>query len=476
MRAPSRFPEPSLTRLTVPAGALLAAALAALPLPDAGLWDALNRARPDPAPPRVAVVAIDQGALWDYGRLGVWPPELYTQVVATLLEAGAVGVGLDLPLEDLDAALTGTQAFPEAVLAAPAGRPLPTPRPGQRAVWGVDALNAGPGGLVRWARAGVREAAGPVTPAFTALLAQQAGARQPLTAEPYLLRIPATPFPVLPFRDVVNGAVAPGAVRGRVVIVGLTAAGAARVQDTAGRVMPGAFMQARAVQSLLSPPLTPLPAWAVVLGAMLVTALVTWARGLWGHAAAFGLLGLGAALWPAGVLFPGVTLSLCAVLGNTLVLLERQWTLRTAGRRDPLTGYGNRQAFNAALARRRSGGLILLDLSGFRGVNDRYGRAAGDAVLRDLGRRLGRYGRRGDRQFRWGADEFALLLNGVGQPDVARLAEALQAEVSELPYQDVMLRGNVGAAAFGPDIPTPQALVEAAGRQRYLRKHALRKP
>ena len=178
----------------------------------------------------------------------------------------------------------------------------------------------------------------------------------------------------------------------------------------------------------------------------------------------------------AGVLFPGVTLSLCAVLGNTLVLLERQWTLRTAGRRDPLTGYGNRQAFNAVLARRRSGGLILLDLSGFRGVNDRYGRAAGDAVLRDLGRRLGRYGRRGDRQFRWGADEFALLLNGVGQPDVARLAEALQAEVNELPYQDVVLRGNVGAAAFGPDIPTPQALVEAASRQRYLHKHALRKP
>ena len=118
MRAPSRFPEPSLTRLTVPAGALLAAALAALPLPDAGLWDALNRARPDPAPPRVAVIAIDQGALWDYGRLGVWPPELYTQVVATLLEAGAVGVGLDLPLEDLD---------PRVPIAPPAALPPDPP-------------------------------------------------------------------------------------------------------------------------------------------------------------------------------------------------------------------------------------------------------------------------------------------------------------------------------------------------------------
>ncbi|MFC6666588.1 GGDEF domain-containing protein [Deinococcus radiopugnans] len=97
-------------------------------------------------------------------------------------------------------------------------------------------------------------------------------------------------------------------------------------------------------------------------------------------------------------------------------MLERWWTLRNTGVRDPLTGFGNRLAFTRAVEGRWQGrqsrplGLLLVDLSGFRKVNATYGHAAGDELLRELAGRIMAHKRRGDLIFRWGPDEFAVLL------------------------------------------------------------------
>ena len=85
---------------------------------------------------------------------------------------------------------------------------------------------------------------------------------------------------------------------------------------------------------------------------------------------------------------------------------------------DPLTGLGNRNLFHArlehavALVRRRgdSACLQILDLDGFKKINDTLGHHIGDEVLRVIGQRLGAIGRTADTIVRLGGDEFAFLM------------------------------------------------------------------
>ncbi len=86
--------------------------------------------------------------------------------------------------------------------------------------------------------------------------------------------------------------------------------------------------------------------------------------------------------------------------------------------RDPLTGLLNRREFDGAVTReidrcRRHGGawsLVLLDLDGFKRINDAHGHSAGDRSLREAAHALGAACRASDLAFRIGGDEFALLL------------------------------------------------------------------
>jgi predicted signal transduction protein with EAL and GGDEF domain len=85
--------------------------------------------------------------------------------------------------------------------------------------------------------------------------------------------------------------------------------------------------------------------------------------------------------------------------------------------RDPLTGLGNHRAFQEELDRaaslafrhRQSTALLLIDVDDLKRVNDAEGHAAGDEVLRTVARVIAMTGRRTDRAFRIGGDEFAVL-------------------------------------------------------------------
>ena len=97
---------------------------------------------------------------------------------------------------------------------------------------------------------------------------------------------------------------------------------------------------------------------------------------------------------------------------------------------DDLTGLFNRRGFasqlSRALASARRGGphgaLLICDLDGFKDINDRYGHAAGDEVLRQIGRLLSLHVRRTDAVARLGGDEFALLLVGASERGAAEKA------------------------------------------------------
>ena len=103
---------------------------------------------------------------------------------------------------------------------------------------------------------------------------------------------------------------------------------------------------------------------------------------------------------------------------------------------DALTGVANRARFyrdtEAASVCRNGAAVVILDLDGFKDVNDTLGHAVGDAILREVSRRLCRSVRPIDTVARVGADEFGLLLPGVSTAvEARRLADVAAAAVAE---------------------------------------------
>ncbi|TDK32834.1 GGDEF domain-containing protein [Luteimonas terrae] len=102
---------------------------------------------------------------------------------------------------------------------------------------------------------------------------------------------------------------------------------------------------------------------------------------------------------------------------------------------DPLTGIPNRGMLEAdlqqAILRRQGGrfGVLVLDLDRFKAVNDTFGHAAGDAVLVDLARLLREELRQGDSVYRFGGEEFVMLLPVGSEGALARAGERVRAAV-----------------------------------------------
>jgi diguanylate cyclase (GGDEF)-like protein len=115
---------------------------------------------------------------------------------------------------------------------------------------------------------------------------------------------------------------------------------------------------------------------------------------------------------------------------------------------DPLTGLGNRNLFHArlehavALIRRRgdSACLHIMDLDGFKKVNDTLGHHIGDEVLRVIGQRLGAIGRTADTIVRLGGDEFAYLMETGATREGALLVAN---KVIETVKEPIVLRSSV---------------------------------
>jgi diguanylate cyclase (GGDEF)-like protein len=149
---------------------------------------------------------------------------------------------------------------------------------------------------------------------------------------------------------------------------------------------------------------------------------------------------------------------------------------------DTLTDLPNRNVFNdrltqaiAATARtRQQVGVLLIDLDGFKDVNDTLGHGKGDDLLREIAARLTRTVRGCDTVARLGGDEFAVVVTGIdGEDDLCgladRLTESLSGSVS-LEGIEVALAASMGGSMYPVHALTPEELVRAADIAMYAAK------
>jgi diguanylate cyclase (GGDEF)-like protein len=157
--------------------------------------------------------------------------------------------------------------------------------------------------------------------------------------------------------------------------------------------------------------------------------------------------------------------------------------LRSLASHDSLTGLANRQLFSETVARslataRRTNApfaVAMVDLDGFKPVNDIHGHVVGDQLLELVGKRLRNVLRKSDLVARWGGDEFVALLSVVTADGVHCVAEKIVAELSR-PYPinsaSITITCSVGVALYPDDGDTTEELLARADAAMYAAKRS----
>jgi len=172
--------------------------------------------------------------------------------------------------------------------------------------------------------------------------------------------------------------------------------------------------------------------------------------------------------------------AMVAVSSDAFARLRLTEDMTHLARHDLLTNLPNRGLLldrvehALQMSRRRSTriSLLFVDLDGFKPVNDRFGHAAGDAVLIDVAGRLSSCVRQSDTVARLGGDEFALLLEDVHPPDVSNACERILASLSRGAHvagHQLALSASIGVA-FGDTTETAESMLRNADLAMYEAK------
>jgi two-component system cell cycle response regulator len=165
-------------------------------------------------------------------------------------------------------------------------------------------------------------------------------------------------------------------------------------------------------------------------------------------------------------------------------LLEENETLARDATTDPLTGLRNRrflvETLGVELSRSRRHGsalaILLVDLDGFKGINDRFGHAAGDAVLGRVARLLASKTRTTDFAARYGGDELVWVLTQNTDEGVKICAERLRREIETTPFEHAgkgfPVTISIGIAHWDAGTTTVEQLIARADEALYRAKQA----
>ena len=156
--------------------------------------------------------------------------------------------------------------------------------------------------------------------------------------------------------------------------------------------------------------------------------------------------------------------------------------LKETSFKDEVTGLYNRRFFSVRLEEEMSRyrrfnhpvALVLMDLDGFKTVNDEMGHVVGDETLRDIGQVLMKHSRGINVVSRYGGDEFAVLLVETSKAGARLYADRIRQIIATYPYS----HGRAVTASFGiaslpdDDAATSEALIRAADNALYAAKRA----
>lgn len=172
-------------------------------------------------------------------------------------------------------------------------------------------------------------------------------------------------------------------------------------------------------------------------------------------------------------------------VATALSNLSSQQTLRAQALRDPLTGLFNRHHFNSIIAPEMSRSdryarpctIMMLDVDGFRSVNNRFGHLKGDEVLQEVARILLAQTRASDHVIRYGGDEFVILMPETEETEAALVAQRLREQMSLVPRRagvsDVSMGLSIGIYTRRPrESASLEALLEEVDRRLYADKRA----
>ncbi|HEX6058044.1 MAG TPA: GGDEF domain-containing protein [Gemmatimonadaceae bacterium] len=248
--------------------------------------------------------------------------------------------------------------------------------------------------------------------------------------------------------------------------------------------------------------LVPLAAWEGVgvpqlVALSFVAALATQAvRALWRpETVARGFFwATAAALLAFGWSGDALASTLALVTGGVVLVVAAMEHAHAMAYRDELTGLPARRALNEAMQRLDGGYTVaMVDVDHFKQFNDRHGHDVGDQVLRLVASRLARVNH-GGRAFRYGGEEFTVLLPGVPLDESVKILDALRRDVAEAVFtlrgadrpkrkptkprprragaQQLSVTVSIGAAERRGRQELPDAVVKAADRALYRAKEA----
>lgn len=215
--------------------------------------------------------------------------------------------------------------------------------------------------------------------------------------------------------------------------------------------------------------------WRVLLSAVTVVAGGRLAADAWLPSAARGLLE-SAGEQIAWILFESIFLVHACRVGvrEMWKAADRQVRLTHEAQHDPLTGLPNRALLedritSAVMQAHRNGvrlAILYVDIDRFKSVNDTFGHRAGDILLRQVGRRISSSLRECDTVARVGADEFVIVLNGIGSEHGARtVAEKLVAGLRSeflVDGQQILVSASIGVALHPDHATEATALVKSS--------------